>query len=176
MTSPTDIRRLLNRITNQADIAAARLDPAITNIRLNTADSLPTTASGNATGGPRATSELTPTENAAHTNLGDLYGYDQQYRPGPTIQLADLEVELQAAYASMQRAQRVISDIGLPPFVTQHLRCPGINGAGCDGWTDTDRETGGPRRADRLCIDCGRTTDLARRALRDRRRYHSDAT
>lgn len=160
MTTPADIHRLLHRITNSANIAEARLEHATESLTLRAADGYPTKASGTPTNGSASTSELTPTEAAAHTNLGDLYGYnDTTYNPGPITSLADLADELRASLTSLDRAQTELTKAGVPPLATDRYRCTGINGGGCSDWQDINR-------ADHLCIDCGRSVDSNRRRLR----------
>lgn len=169
MTTPADIRRLLHRIANSVNIAEARLEHATTALTLATADGHRNTASGRDSG-PRGTSELQPTEAAAHTNLGDLHNthYDEtrdqyttadNYRPGPTIRLADIADELKAALTSLDRAHTAITNCGIPPLLNEQYRCRGINGQGCDEWID-------PNRSDHLGINCGRAVDSNRRRLR----------
>lgn len=158
MTAPADLARLAHRIINSADIIEARLPTATTALQRNAATGYPTVASGNARGG-RGEAELTPTEAAAHTNTGDIYGYDTTYRPGPTTRLSDIADELHAALKSLDRAHRALTDCGIAPLDTRHLHCHGINGRGCPDWRDTSRTDG-------LCIDCGRAVDSNRRRLR----------
>lgn len=171
MTTPADITRALHRITNSTNIAEARLQPAITNLQLQTADGYPTTTSGRPTT-TRTTNELTPTEQAANTNLGHLYGYDNNYRPGPTTHLDDALEELRAALKSLDRFHQTLTNCGIPPAITDRYRCRGINGQGCTDWADYDPTTGLPRRPDQLCIDCGRAADSNRRRLRRHRTQH----
>lgn len=159
MTTPADLHRLLHRIANSVNVAEARLHHATEAIRRQQADSYPTRASGNATGTNGGTSELTAVEQAADTNLGDLYGYDDTYRPGPLTRLADIADELHAALHSLDRAHNSITDCGIPPLITHQYRCHGINAQGCIDWADTNR-------TDHLCIDCGRQIDSNRRRLR----------
>jgi hypothetical protein len=158
MTTPADIRWLLARVQNSANVIEARLPHAGLNTSRNQADGYPTTASGNANQGGRSKAELTPTEAAANTNLGDLYGYDT-YKPGPTTRFLDLADELRAALTCLDRAHNQLTAIGVPPLITQQFRCRGVNAEGCTGWIDTNR-------SDRLCIDCGRSVDTKARRLR----------
>jgi hypothetical protein len=187
MTTPADIRWLLARVQNSANVIEARLPHAETNTIRNQADGYPATASGNANQGGRSKAELTPTEAAAHTNLGDLQvwtscngdpmrdipctvathidgdgRHNVQYKPGPATQLADLADHLDAALKSLDRCHDQLTRIGVPPLVTQSYRCRGVNGQGCDGWIDTNRQ-------DHLCIDCGRSVDTNARRLRRHR-------
>jgi hypothetical protein len=167
VTTARDILHLTRRIQTSCDTIETRLPHATHNITLHTADGYPTTASGRVTDGSRGSSELTPTEAAAHTNLGDLTGYDTTYRPGHQTRLEDIAIELQAALHSLDRAHQELTRIGVPPTPTQGLRCPGINATGCTNWKAKDHD---------LCIDCGRITDDARRARRaqtERLRRHA---
>lgn len=162
MTSEADLRRLTARIATAADIFEARLPHATASLNLAAADGYPARASG--TAAPTGGAELTPTEGAAHTNLGDLFGYDDAhgYRPGPAIRLDDIADELRAALTSLDRAHSQLTDCGVPPFLTRGYQCHGINGTGCTDWADKNR-------ADHLCIDCGRAADSNSRRLRRRR-------
>lgn len=181
MTTPADIRRLLAKLANSTQKAEARLPWAITAVALNTATGHPTTASGNANTGGRGKAELDPTESAAHTNLGDLIGWDTGertnttgddthqtgYHPGPGERLSDVASELRAALTCLDQAHRYLTDCGVPPFVTHQLRCRGINGQGCEEWAD-------PNRDDHLGIDCGRAVDSNRRRKRRHTRARSE--
>lgn len=178
MTSPADLRRLIRRINTSIHVAQGRLDGVITNLARHAADGHPTRASGNANHGGRTTAELTATEAAADTNLGDLYGYGDGtrdnttdddthrsgYHPGPSIQLDDIATELRAALLSLDRAHDALTAAGVPPIVTEQYRCHGINSIGCPthDWAD-------PQRSDRLCINCARTLDSNARRLRKHR-------
>jgi hypothetical protein len=180
MTTPADIRRLIHRAINSLTVAEHRLQHAETNTQLLTAIGHPTTASGNTNHGPRGTNELTLTEAAAHTNLGDIYGYTDGtrdanpdidthttgYHPGPTTRYNDIADPIRAALKALDHMHTALTDAGVPPFITEQHRCRGINATGCTDWADRNR-------TDHLCIDCGRRADQATRAQRDRARYHS---
>lgn len=161
MTSPQDIRRYIARVHTNATVLEGRLANAVENINRKMADSLPTTASGSASGPQAKGSVSDPTPAAAHANLGDLYGYTNTYRPGPLTQLDDLADNLRAALMALDMAQSELTRIGVAPFTTEQYRCRGINGTGCHDWADR-------QRTDHLCIDCGRRTDSDAR----RRRRH----
>lgn len=175
MTLPDDLRRHIARITNSAQILEIRLPHAITNTARRTADGYPTTTSGTAssTGG---TAELTPTENAAHTNLDDLYGYNDGtrdnptgddtrqagYHPGPHTQLADTLDHLKAALTCLDHAHTALTACGIPADITRTTTCRGINNTGCTRIADLSRTDG-------YCIDCRRHIDSnARRQRRHR--------
>lgn len=161
MTTPKTVTKRAHALQLNAQLLALRCAgiPAVVEL----ADGYPSTASGADTG-PHGTSELTPTERAAHARLGDIAASSgQRYRPGMVTRLADLDELIHGANDLLMRAMAIVDAMGTGYAVDYtHLRCIGTGdeeGAACHQWQD-------PRRKDGRCTDCGRGVDSNDRRLR----------
>jgi hypothetical protein len=132
VTHPRAIRNQLHAVNLLNGLINIRLPDTINALtaRLNQHDGYPSTASGSDSG-PRGTSELTPTEAAAHRRLGDaesLHGF--KYKPGPTATLYDIDELLGILHRAATQLLDICDTRGPRPTTT----IPTCDGRGIEGF------------------------------------------
>lgn len=118
--------------------------------------------------GTHGNSDLTPVEQAANRNLGDLNAAGDTYKPGPLLQ-AERIVHLVKTISAHAHELITIADSTDRPLADIRQRCIGTGdakGSTCTQWRDPDRNDG-------RCIDCRRAVRAAYKRKYERQRYAS---